>query len=73
MKTWQVRDWLSLACCGIDGAVQVLTDCEDDMVQDGDRARCTKHGLTGTVKEYCGGMEIEWDEDNETAKEVRGE
>ena len=61
MKTWQVRDWLSLECCGIDGAVEVETDCDEEYVCDGDRARCTKHGCAGTVMEYCGGMRIEWD------------
>lgn len=61
MRTWQVRDWLNWECCGIEGAVQVFTEADNDDVCDGDTARCIEHGLSGTVFESCGVMSIRWD------------
>lgn len=61
LKTWKVRDWLSTECCGEDGAIEVLTECDGEDVEDGDRIRCTRHGIEGTVLEYCGGWDVEWD------------
>jgi len=62
-KTWQVRDWLSGYCCGLDGAVEVETFADGGEVYDGDRARCVLHGCVGTVYEACGHMTIEWDDE----------
>lgn len=60
MKKWKIIDWLSSECCGVEGAIQVETDMDDNSVCDGDRARCVKHDVTGTVIEKSGNMVIEW-------------
>jgi hypothetical protein len=70
MKTWKKRNWLSCECCGINGALEVLTDASDDTVCDGEAARCINHSITGVVKEYCGGYIIEWDEDDQESNVV---
>jgi hypothetical protein len=61
MKTWQTRHWMSTFCCGLDGAIQVETDCDNPYVEDGDRARCKFHGCAGVVRETCGHMVIDWE------------
>lgn len=65
MAQWKAIDWLASECCALKGAVEVLTDAEDNEVCDGDRARCTKHGCIGTVIEREGHMGIEWDDSQE--------
>lgn len=67
MKTWQVRNWLSIECCGHDGVVEVETDAAGNMVHDGDRVRCVRHGNTGRVWEREGHMVVRWDDEEEDA------
>lgn len=64
MKEWQKRRWLDNECCGIEGAVEVFTEvtAEDD-VEDGNQARCSVHGCSGRVVEYCGDWGVQWVEE----------
>jgi hypothetical protein len=60
MKTWQKRKWLDYECCGITGAIEVLTDCDGVDVCDLDQVRCVVHDISGVVEEYCDGWAINW-------------